>query len=450
MKQIKRVLYMAIPILFASVSVRAQTQTTALNLRGTIDYGLQNNPSSTVYLNNAEIAKLDNKNALANYLPSVNASGTIDYNAKLQTSIIPAGIFGPGTEETRLQIGNKHANGVNIQLDQKIYDQAALIGLKGMKLNSEISDLNVLKNNEQLIYSTARAYYDVLIYNEQEKLLKENEKQYIELLRILQLQYDKGVIKKMDLDRTRVSLNNIISQINIAQTNKQLALNKLKVAIGMPIEDQLTIEDSLNYSQQITLPVEQNFDVTQRYDYALEQKKIFMQELQVKGQRALFLPTVTGYARYGANAYGSEFGPSFKQWFDYSAIGLKVNVPLFNGFRTMSNYKISQYNLQNLQENARLNTQNYKLENQNANTQLQSSYASLTTDKDNMQLAKEVYDASALEYRAGQASLTDFLNSDYSYKQAQSNYINSLIKFLSSRLDYEKSKGTLTTYINQF
>jgi outer membrane protein TolC len=73
----------------------------------------------------------------------------------------------------------------------------------------------------------------------------------------------------------------------------------------------------------------------------------------------------------------------------------------------------------------------------------------LSKDKENLNLAKDVFEATNLQYRQGTASLTDFLNADYSYKEAQSNYINSLLNFMSSRLDYEKSQGTLTAYINQ-
>lgn len=434
-------------ILAASTGARSQENPTVFNLKTSIEYSLKNNPSSTIFNNEVEIARFKNKEGLSGYLPQVNASGTIDYNAKLQTSIIPAGIFGP--EETRIQMGQKHVNGVNVQLDQKIYDQSALIALKGMGANSELARIKVLKNNEDLIYQTATAYYQVLILNEQEKLLKENEKQYTDLLKILKLQFEKGVIKKIDYDRTRVGLNNITSQITLVQTNRKLALNKLKIAIGMPIENSLEIEHNLNYEAEVTMPVEATYDVTKRLDYMIQDQNILLQEIQMKSMKTAFLPTVSAYARYGANSFGTEFGPSFNNWFDYSAIGLKINVPLFNGLRTHSQYKMSELNLANLKETSKQNIQNYKLENENANTQLFSSYTSLSTNKDNMQLAKEVYDASNLEYREGQASLTDFLNSDYSYKEAQSNYINSLLNYLSSRLDYEKSKGTLTNYINQ-
>ncbi len=434
--------------LFAmSFNAIGQGSPVVFNLKSSIEFALKNHPSSTVFTNEAEIARYKNKEGLSGYLPQVNASGTVDYNAKLQTSVIPAGAFGPN--ETHIQMGNKHVNGMVVQMDQKIYDQAALISLKAMSNNDELAALKILKNNEDLVYQTAQAYYQVLILNEQEKLLKENEKQYNELLSIMKLQYENGVLKKIDYDRTRVGLNNIVSQINLTQTNKKLALNKLKIAIGMPLEEPLEIDQSLNYDQEIVMPVETTYDVANRLDYKIQDQNIRLLEIQMKSKKAAFLPTLSGYARYGQNAFGKEFGPSFNHWYDYSAVGLKINVPVMTGFRTYSQFKMSQLTLQNQIETAKLNVQNFKLENENANTKLVSSYTSLNTNKENMQLAKAVYEASNLEYKEGTSSLADFLNSEYAYKEAQSNYINSLLNFLSSRLDYEKAKGTLTNYIGQ-
>lgn len=448
MNQIKTMFIALFAIVAATTGASSQENQAVFNLKSSIEYSLKNNPSSTIYNNQAEIARFRNQEGLAGYLPQVNANATVDYNLKLQTSIIPAGIFGP--EETRIQIGNKHVNGAVVQLDQKVYDQAALTALEARKVNLELARTNILKNNEDLIYQTTNAYYQVLILNEQEKLLRENEKQYTELLRILKLQFDKGVIKKVDYDRTRVGLNNITSQLTLLETNKKLALNKLKISMGMPIEQELKIDDNLNYEAQVTLPPQgESYDVSRRLDYIIQDQNILLQEIQTRSMRSAGLPTVGVYARYGANAFGTEFASSFNNWFDYSAIGLKINIPLFNGLRVYSTYKQSELTLINLKENAKLNIQNFKLETENANTQLLSSYTSLNNNKENMQLAKDVYEASNLEYKEGTASLTDFLNSDYAYKEAQSNYINSLLNYLSSRLQYEKAKGTLTNYINQ-
>ncbi|HLP51096.1 MAG TPA: TolC family protein, partial [Chitinophagales bacterium] len=73
---------------------------------------------------------------------------------------------------------------------------------------------------------------------------------------------------------------------------------------------------------------------------------------------------------------------------------------------------------------------------------------SLQNDKANLELAKSVFDNTTLQYQNGVASLADLLNSDYSYKEAQTNYLNSLVSCLIAKVEVERSKGTIKQYIN--
>ncbi|MDB5257731.1 MAG: outer rane efflux protein [Chitinophagaceae bacterium] len=437
-------------VLLISISEAAQSQSadSVFTLKSSIEYSLKNNPSSTVYNNEVEIARQKNIQALSVYLPQVAGTLTSDYNPKLQTNVLTINTPA-GTQESTLTLGQTHANGAVVQVDQKIYDQSAIEAISARKVNNQIAQLNILKNNETLIYNTSLAYYQVLIYNEQEKLLHENEKQYKELLSILKLQYERGVIRKIDYDRTRVSSNNIASQINLVQTNKKLALNKLKNAMGMPLETSIRVEDSTYTLAKAELPKGVEMNVENRLDYKIMDQNILAQEIDVKVKKAAFAPVLSAYARYGVNSFGAEFSNSFTKGYDYSAIGVKLNVPIFSGFNKSSQLKQSQLLLMNARENAKLSIQNYKVDYENANTKLVSSYTSLSKDKENLALAKDVFEATNLQYRQGTASLTDFLNADYSLKEAQSNYINSLLNFMSARVDLEKSQGTLPAYINQ-
>lgn len=448
MNQISKLALVVFSILSIAITGYSQGGAQSFTLKSSIEYSLKNNPTSTIYNNQAEISRFDNKIALASYLPQINGNVTVDYNAKLPVTIMPAGVFG-NPEEIRLSLGNKHQNGAVVQLDQKIFDMSSAYSLTAMKKNTELAQLQILKNNEDLVFQSANAYYRVLIIGQQEKLLQENEKQFADLLKILKLQYDKGVIKKMDYDRTRVAYNNITSQLVLLETNKKLALNQLKVAIGMPMNESIIIDETVEVEMDVAPPIEDVADVSKRIDFLIQDQSIMLKEIQVKAMKVAGLPSLGAYARYGANAYGNDFSESFNRWFDYSAIGVKLTVPIFNGLAVHSNYKISQLDLVNMRETAKLNVQNFILESQNANTQLLSSYTSLITDKENMNLAKEVHEASNLEYKEGTSTLTDLLNSDYSYKEAQSNYINSLLNYLTSKMQYEKSKGTLIDYVNQ-
>ncbi|GAB3507633.1 TolC family protein [Emticicia fontis] len=431
-----------------SVITQAQESKPVLfSLKESIAYSLKNNPTSTIYKNEVLIAKEKKTEALAGYLPQVNGTATFDDNLKRQVSVIPAGAFSP--EEIRVQFGNQYNTNLVAQVDQVLFDRTVSVAKEANKVNTLIADLKLLQNNETIVYNTIMAYYQILTYNEQEKLLVENEKKYDELLRILQLQYEKGVAKKIDYDRMKVSQNNIKSQLSLLKTNRELALNKLKFAMGMELSQNIAINDSLDYSMQVSMPVGNQLDTKNLLDFKIQSNNIALQQLDVERKKFAFYPTLGAYARYGGQSFGNEFAKSFGNWFDYSSIGLKLNIPIFDGNKKKSQLSQSKLSLLNAQENLKISERNYQLQFQNANTALFRSFTSMNDNKQNLDLAADILKNTGLQYQKGTASLTDFLNSDYSYKEAQSNYISSLLNFLTARVDLEKSQGNLSTYVNQ-
>lgn len=428
-----------------SARVYAQQANDVFKLQDCVQFTLKHNPNSTIYSNNVQSATEKIRESRSAFLPTVGGYASFDYNIKLQTSVIPAGAF--GTTETKLQIGNKFSSGAYVQADQTIFDRTANMTIRSAKVEKEISDLNVLKENETLIYNTATAYYEVLTYSEKGKLLAKNEEQYKQLLAILKLRYDQGVVKKSEYDRTRVSLNNIQSEIALNDNNHALSLNKLKNTMGLDLNAQLAIKDSVNFSTEIVKPITEELTTTNLLSYRIDQKNILLKEIDIQKKKAAHLPTLSVYAKYGANAYSADISNAFNRWFDYSVVGMKLSIPLFSGFKKSSQIAQSRISTENERLTLKLNNDQYKLDYQNASTKVFSAYTSLVKNKENLDLAKEVLDATAVEYREGTATLTTFLDDDYAYKEAQSNYINALIDYLNSQLAYEKAKGTLTTYI---
>ncbi len=102
--------------------------------------------------------------------------------------------------------------------------------------------------------------------------------------------------------------------------------------------------------------------------------------------------------------------------------------------------------------NARIGFQitenNLRVADQNANLVLLNAFNSLQNNKQNIVLAKDVFDNSSLQYQNGVASLADLLNAEYAYKEAQSNYLDALIGHLVAKVEVEKIKGNLKNYIN--
>ena len=429
-------------------SAMAQQDIQIFSLRDCIDYTLGKNPNNVVYSNNIEIAIRQKQEGMASYLPQINVTGTLDDNLKRPVTVLPGAIFG-SPDPIAVQFGTQYATGLTAQADQVIFDQTSILAIKANKPNIELSVLKKLRNDDDIIYNTSAAYYQVLIYKEQLKLLSVNEKKFSDLLVVQKLQYDKGVITRTSLNRIQVNYNNILSQKMVAETNYATSMNKLKNAMGIELGKDLKIIDSLDYGQIVSLPGVSDFNIKNKPDYKILEKNITLQEIDLRRKRAAALPSLTAYARYGGNALGNDFAQSYNKIYSFSSVGLKLNVPIFSSFKRHSQVAQSELTLNNTRQTLLINAQTLELQLQNANTQLVSSFNNVQSNRNNMALAKDVFSDTDLQYQKGAASLTDFLNADYSYKEAQYNYINSLLTFLTARIDLERSKGTIKQFANQ-
>lgn len=419
----------------------------ASSLKEAIGYSLKNHGSNVIYANKIKIAKSQSKEALAAYLPQISGAFSFDDNLKRQTTVLPGAMFGRD-EDIQVQMGNKYNSTAVIQLDQTLYDQALIYGIKAGVPAKKIAELNSEKNSEDLIYNTATAYSQILLLKEQQKLIAANEKQYHELYAISKFRFEKGVAKKVDLDRVTVQLNNIKEQQKQIQTDISVAYSSLKNAMGMPLDTSFAVVESLDYAKYLQF-TDDSLNVRDLIDYKLQSQNIALQELDVKKKRAAYLPTVSGYAKNGEQAFGNELGAAFSNWKNYSAIGLKVNVPIFSGRRKEAQIEESRLELDNAKQNLNLSIGQLEMQFQNANRQLEENITTLTSNKNNMDLAQRVYETSQFEYSKGVSTISDLLNADFSYRQAQSNYISSMLNLVGNRLIYERAKGTISSFVNQ-
>jgi outer membrane protein len=438
MKQILSVLLMFAPLLGF-----AQDAPKALSLKEAIEYGLQNHGSVKVYENEKQIASQRVRQSVAGLMPQVSANATLDDNLKRQVQVLPAGIFGP--EETKVQFGTKYSSTIGATATQTLYDQALLAGLKANKPNREIANLSAQQNQENLVYNITEAYYQILISQTQLTLLQNNLDMYSKMKEVMELQVKKGVQPKVELDKVNVNLNNTESQITSTQNTIQQAKNMLKNSMGLQDESMDFAVVDPNFEQNAA-PETTNFDYSQQTGYKLQQNNIALQEIDAKRIQASGLPKLSAYASYGNQGVNNNMDKLYQGMNIYSAIGLKVSIPLFDGLSRNSQVKQAKLRVSSAQENLKINEQNARMQYQNAKNQLQQTQLTLDNNKRNIDLAQKVFNTTKLHYEKGVNSLSDLLTSDQSLKQAQNTYIANLLRYYQSRLDVEKANGTLLSF----
>lgn len=430
---------------FLSILGYANAQN-SMSLTQCLNYGMEHSPYMILSKNEIKNFEYNKRELYQPYLPALNGSAGFDYNAKLPVVVIPAGDLAP--MEIRMKMGQTYANEAALQLEQKIYDQTAIIGIHGMKDYRTLSELSAEKIQETMLYNIASAFYQVMVVDKQVELLRDNQKQYSDLLEIIGLQLEKGVVKQVDYNRIKVVLNNVNSQLSLVETARTTAINYLKTTIGMSLDEELEIDYSGSLLENLSIPEDKTIQVSNLIDFRLNEQTLKLNELHERTLKYAFLPQLSVYARYGANSYADEFRESFKKFNDFATVGVKLTVPIFNGLKVNTAWNKQRIQVENVRAQNKLQEEGFKVQQLNARNKILEAYTSYQTNQENINLAQEVYDITSLSYQKGAATLSDFLNADYSYKEAQNNYVTSMINLLSSRLEYEKSKGNLNNYLN--
>ncbi|HEX3073114.1 MAG TPA: TolC family protein, partial [Ignavibacteriales bacterium] len=88
------------------------------------------------------------------------------------------------------------------------------------------------------------------------------------------------------------------------------------------------------------------------------------------------------------------------------------------------------------------------LQASSARTKFKSAYDNIENERKNVELARDVYKVTELEFREGTSTSANLVDAESSLREAQTNFINSLLDLYVTRLDYEKAKGSLMEYIN--
>ena len=446
------IVFSVVWLLAVSLPGRAQTpQTTpapaAFRLKDCIDYGLKNFGSIRIAQYQQQTADQQARQALGLYLPQVSATGTSTDNLKLQQSVIPAGVFGP--EPRVFIIGQKYQTNLTAQASQTLFDKSLLLGIKANKPNQQLAALNNRQTQEDVIYNIASNYYQVFVAQQQIGLLRDNLERTQQVLNILKLQRDNGVIQPVDYTRTEVSYNSTQSQLTLAENDLNLALNRLKYQMGMPQEQNLVLSDSTLLTQLPTVEPAQ-FDASKLVSFQQAETNLTLQGLQLQRIKAGYLPTVSLTANYGTVNLGAQtIDKLFSNFVGFGSVGLRVSIPIFDGFQRDAQVKQQRLTLLTQEEQQRLNVSAYRLQFNNAQSQIQRAQTSVQNDDRNVKLAQEVYNITTLQYRQGTKLLTDLINADNSYREARTNYINSLINLYQARLDLEQSQGKLLSFYNE-
>ncbi|WP_313806729.1 TolC family protein [Flavobacterium sp.] len=429
-------------LLTLAFTVKAQ-EVKELSLKDAVTYALENKAEAVkarLEVKNSEL-KIDEVRASA--LPQINANGGLTYNPILQQSAIDF-----GGETQIITMGQPWQSTASVSLNQQLFNLAVFTGLKAAKSTREFYQINADLTDEQVIEKVANSYYEVYKTKSQLKTVDQNLANTTRVRDVIADLFKNGLAKKIDLDRTTVTVNNIQSTRLQLINSLQLQENALKYLIGMDINNSIILPENTFEVTANAFTTDGNF-VDKRTEIKLLEKQSELLELNKKAIRAEGLPSLSLTANYGYLGIGEEF-PWFQSypgayWSDYSAIGLNLNIPIFNGGSVRAKTKQAQVQIDMLEADKKDTRLALDLAYKNAVAQINNSLLSVNTQKENVTLAKDVLSNTENNYKNGLSPLTDLLDAETSYADAQNNLTNALLSYKLAEIQLVKSKGELKT-----
>lgn len=429
------------------VNVNAQEFT----LKQCIEYAVKNSSSLKTANIDSKISGQVVNEQTGKGLPQINFSSTLEDKLKITTQLLPGEMLGkPGTF-VPVKFGTKYNLNATFSLTQKVFDASFWVGLKAAKISEDLSMQNISKASEQTIYDVTSSYYRALILKkklENYKSILESSKQ---VLKSIELKFKTGVAKKLDVDKIKVNYNNTNFALQQTELSYKQSLNTLKYYMGMPIENPIEIENEFPEIIEKTVDNIDNKEVLgKRIDYQILKTNLALYEADKENNIMAYLPTLNFYANYGYSAQRSQFDffNKDKNWFSSSAIGLELKVPIFSGLQKYSKVEQSQLNIEKSIENMKRTEEYIKVELSNYQIQFNNAVESIKNERDNLQLAEDVYRNTQLEFNQGSCSSMELVQAESSLRETQNNYYSKLLTLYLAKLDLDKSQGAINNFIN--
>jgi len=425
-----------ISVLFLSVlSLQAQ-EPMILSLDSAVNYAVAHNK----ILNNSRYA-IDKssqkiKEAISQGLPQVSSS--LDYTNYLGAeSELDFGA--PGAPPAVIKF--TPTSNFKINASQLIFNGKYVIGIPMAKLAKKITEKSYQKDELDVKEQTYQAYYMILAMQRILDKLKENYKNAQSIYENTNNLAKAGMIEQTDAKKLSVMVTSVGNAVKSTERQVELGYNLLRFQLGLPSEQEIqlttTLED-IATKYYILNNLTDTFNIQNNIDYQMISMRSVMAEKSVKLAKASYLPSLVAFYSYTYKIIKPDFDMSPK-----NILGFTLDIPIFSSGTRQSQVRQAKIDYAISENTKALLTDQLSLQEK----QLRYNYNNLLeqyfSQKDNVEIAKEVLDQTNLKFKQGIVSSLDVTSANNDYLTAVTELTGTILKLLNAELALRKLNNKL-------
>ena len=413
----------------AGIQIPAAGPAMRLTIQDAENLGLTNNPQISVYRLLALASGQVTRENKAAYYPTVYGSLTaVDAN---QASRLAAGNLSSSRLLTRAAGG--------VALSQLITDFGRTNNLvAAAALRAKASDMNTAATADQIRLAVDQAFYNALQANAELQVAQSTVKARQDVSDQITALFNNKLKSQVDVSFADANLAQAKLLLLDAQDNYQASLSLLSEVLGYPTQRQFDLVDT---ETQPTAPTE---NVSQLVDQAFSNRpEIAAQDYEFqaaqhfqKAERDLLLPSIEALGVVGRAPYGSSYSgaAAFASW--YGAIGVNVNIPIFNGFLYPARSQEAALRAQSSEEQLRDLKDRIANDVRTSWLNTVNAYSKISVTQQFVDQANLALDLSQTRYNLGLGSIVEL-------SQAQLQQTEAQIQFAAAKYQYRIAQSVL-------
>ncbi len=359
---------------------------------------------------------------------------TINFNA--ETNAVQSDIrYISSTRDPSKSNFENYKYGVDAR--QPIYRKQNLIQIEQAATQVSQADKQLHLSQQTLILRTTQAYFDVLIAQDKIDLIDAQKTAISSQLEQAKANFQVGTVTITDVNEAQARYDLTVAQEIAAVNEYQIAKHLLQAITGQFPPKLASVKADIktnNLAQSmdswLEVAAQNNLNIQIQQDIAK------YSEQEIERSKAGHLPTLDAVASYtDSYANGSASAFSTGNELKTGAIGLQLQIPLYQGGATSSLVRQAALNKQKAQDDVEIARRQTELDTQRAYLNLSTTIAQVKALDQALISSQSQLDSTKLGYEVGVRTTVDVLNAQqqlFSAKrdllQARYNYLVNIIR----------------------
>ncbi|AFH50556.1 Outer membrane protein [Ignavibacterium album JCM 16511] len=425
-----------------SLSMFGQSNQLTLTMDEAINLALEKN--SELKIAKMEVDKSEQKlrEARSGLFPKLDLNG--QYQRYIDKPVI---FLPPGSPLGRtLVIGSDNSYLAAAQLSLPLF---ALPLYEGIGLASDalaIAEQNYLSVKNKIVGEVKKSFLAVILTRETKDVMKQSLKNAEDNFENIKRLNAAGTLSDYDVLRAEVQVENLKPIVLQMENNYKLSLEALKVTIGLDANQNIDVVGDMEFDESYKLPTEQEVIeelLKNNPQLAILDKQVQLNDRNVSLEQAAYFPSLAGFGNYQYQTQANDFKFSDYNWVKTFVLGLQLQVPIFNGFKTQARVSQAEIGLNQSVEQKRNLTEAIKTQALSVLYRVQQALIRIQGQNKTVRTAQEGYEIAKRRLENNVGTQLEVNDAELALRQAKLNRLQAIYDFKVAEADLETVLGRI-------